>query len=101
MEITCYPKYLDQHGVATPCFDHLTKMSPVVKVAKQNYGELVKIFRGRPRIPHRRGHQPSGGGDQHTILQNFPKKMHEFEKILGHWVSICWRHPPRSITGNV
>ena len=28
------------------------------------------------------GHQPLRGC-QHTILLNFPKKMHEIEKILG------------------
>ena len=38
---------------------------------------------GRSRILRMLGRQPEGGG-QHTILQNFLKKLHEIEKILAH-----------------
>ena len=36
---------------------------------------------GGSRIPRRRGRTPSSGR-QHTLLPNFPKKLHEIEKIL-------------------
>ena len=39
--------------------------------------------RGRSRINHRRGANPLGEGQQHTILPNFPKKLHEIENFLG------------------
>ena len=36
---------------------------------------------GGSRISPRRGRQLSRGGRQHTILPNFPKKLHEIERI--------------------
>ena len=55
------------------------------------------VTRGRSRIPHRRGCQPSRRGSKPMILLQFSQKLHEIEKIVG-----CRGHmpvvPPRSTT---
>ena len=47
-----------------------------------------------PGFPRGVGANPTGGG-QHTILPNFPKKLHEIERI---WIPRVPRAPLRSAT---
>ena len=53
-----------------------------------------------PGFPRARGRQPLRGGDQHTTLTNFSRKLHENEEILGRGGEAhVPRIPSRSATG--
>ena len=51
-----------------------------------------------PGFPVRGGTNPVGGGTNLRLCQNFPKKLHEIEKILGYGGSKRGT-PLRSATG--
>ena len=52
--------------------------------------EVIDVFyfwsvkRDGSRISHRRGHQCSRKGCQHTNMPDFSKKLHEIKKMLVH-----------------
>ena len=46
---------------------------------------IITWCRGGSRIPRRRGANPPGGVPTYDFAK-FHEKLHEIEKILGHWV---------------
>ena len=71
----------------------------VVRILNKARVLSCTCIRGGSRIPRRRGRQPSRGAPTY----NFPKKLHQIEKILGclapHFLRSATLYSSRKITG--